>query len=96
MWLLFIHYSDRPLNEQVYWAACNGRTEELVRLLGEGADPNWQDKHGWTAVHWACINNHPRTLSVLVNSNANINIKGEDKDTPLHIACEEGYVCLYS
>ena len=84
---MYLHYSDGTLNRQVYCAA-HGHTEEVVRLLGEGADPNWQDKHGWTAVHLACINNHPRTLSVLVNSNSNINIKGEDKDTPLHIATQ--------
>ena len=89
--IVYLHYSHCPLNEQVYWAAYNGHTEEVVRLSGEGADPNWQSASGWTALHRACANNRHQILSVLVNSNANINIKSEDKNTPLHIACEEGY-----
>ena len=90
MVIVYLHYSPRPLNEQVYYAAYYGRTEEVVRLLGEGANPNWQDENGRTAVHWACINNRHQMLTVLVNSNANINIKDSYKDTPLHWACERG------
>ena len=85
------HYSLLPLDQQLTTVVLFGRTEEVVRLLGEGAEPNWQNVHGRTALHEACINNDPPTLSVLVNSNANIKIKDKDKETPLHIACEEGY-----
>ena len=35
---MYLHYSDGTLNRQVYWAA-HGPTEEVVRLLGEGAIP---------------------------------------------------------
>ena len=93
MVIVYLHYSHRhrPLNQQVYWAARDGRTEEVVRLLGEGADPNWQDMSGWTALHVACIYNHHQVLTVLVNSeHTNINIKDRDKDTLLHYACREG------
>ena len=80
MIIVYLHYSHLPLNEQLNWAAYEGRTEEVVRLLGRGADPNWQ-KGGWSALHWACYNNHPQMLTVLINSNANINIKDSDKYT---------------
>ena len=90
--VVYLHYSNLPLNQQVYYAALNGRTEEVVRLLREGANPNWQDGDGWTALHWACINNRHQMLSVLINSkHANINIKDSDKDTPLHFACRRGF-----
>ena len=64
MVIVYLHYSHLPLNEQLYYAAGNGRTEEVVRLLGEGADPNCLSEFGSTALHAACINNyHQSTLS---------------------------------
>ena len=90
MVIVYLHYSHQPLNQQVYYAARYGHTEEVVRLLGEGADPNWQDVSGWTALHWACIYNRHQILTVLINSKANINIKDSDKDTPLHKASSRG------
>ena len=90
---MYLHYSLLPLNKQVYWAAYEGHTEEVVRLLGRGADPNWQDVNGWTALHVACINNHHQMLTVMINSkHANINIKGRYKNTPLHKACGNGSI----
>ena len=93
MVIVYLHYSHRPLNQQVYWAANSGHTEEVVRLLGEGADPNWQNAHvyGQTALHAACYYNHHQTLSILINSkHANIDIKTRSKNTPLHMACSRG------
>ena len=90
MIIVYLHYSDYPLNELLWLAARDGRTEEVIRLLGEGADPNWQNEYGSTALHWACINNLHHALSVLINSNANINIKDGEKNTPLHFACRYG------
>ena len=91
MIIVYRHYSDRPLNEQVYWAAQYGRTEEVVRLLGKGADPNWQDGMGLCAVQVACYNNYHQILTVLINSNANINNRDEYfKAKPFHWACEGG------
>ena len=95
MVIVYLHYS--PLNEQVFYAACVGRTEDVVRLLGEGATPNWQDDYERNALHAACINNHHQMLSFLINSNhANINIKDRNKDTPLHHACRYGsFECVH-
>ena len=88
---VYLHYSKRPLNEQLWWAAYYGHTGEVVRLFRERADPNWQDEEGRTAVHVACLYNHHQTLSVLIGQHANINIKDRKKYTPLHIACRDGY-----
>ena len=87
--IVYLHCSDLPLNEQLWWAAHDGHTEEVVRLLGEGANPNWQDVDGWAAVHVACYYNHPQMLTVLISKHANINNK-DNKDTPLHYACMRG------
>ena len=93
MIIVYLHYSNYPLNQQVFYAAYEGHTEEVIRLLGEGADPNWQneDVFGRTALHEACIYNRHQTLTVLINSkHANINIKDSDKNTPLHNTCRNG------
>ena len=93
MIIVYLHYSHLPLNEQLWQAACYGHTEEVVRLLGEGANPNWLDSSGLTAVHWACYDNHPQMLSAMIRNdiNADPNIKtGDTKYTPLHYACERG------
>ena len=90
MIIVFLQYSDRPLNEQVYCAAREGHNEEVVRLLGEGADPNWQNEDGWTAVHAACAYNDHQMLTVLISKHANVNTKDRYKDTPLHWACRGG------
>ena len=93
MVIVYLHYSHLPLKEQVYYAAHGGHTEEVVRLLGRGADPNWQDVFGRTALHRACANNHHQMLTILVNSkHTNINIKDRYKNTPLHKACRYGYL----
>ena len=91
MIIVYLHYSHRPLNDQLYWAIHEGHTEEVFRLLEEGADPNWQNVDGRTALHMACFHNHHLILSVLINSNANINIKDGNTYTPLHWACRYGY-----
>ena len=90
MFIVYLHYSHLPLNEQLYWAARDGHTEEVVRLLGEGANPNWQDTAGSSAVHVACLNNHPQALTALLNNNGNLNIKTTWHDMPLHYACDRG------
>ena len=91
--IVYLHYSHLTLNEQLRDAAAGGLTEEVVRLLGEGADPNDRDDLGWTAVHCACINNNPQSLSVMLkNNNININLSTNSNSTPLHWACSSGYL----
>ena len=91
--IVYLHYSHLTRNEQLRDAARWGRgsTEEVVRLLGEGADPNDQDRRGWTAVHYACLYNNPQSLSVMLKEiNININLRTISNNTPLHIACRDG------
>ena len=90
--IVYLHYSHFTLNEQLRRAAGLGSTEEVVRLLGQGAYPNYQDPSGWTAVHCACIYNKHHSLSVILKKkNININLRTNiSNETPLHFACEYG------
>ena len=92
MVIVYLHYSHLTLNEQLSDAARWSSTEEVVRLLGEGADPNDPDDLGWTAVHYACIYNNPQSLSVILKGkHININLRDiSSNSTPLHFACEYG------
>ena len=88
--IVYLHYSHRTLNHQLWSAVKYGLTEEVVRLLGEGADPNGQDYSGRTAVHVACACN-PQVLNILLqHKHININLRDNSNDTPLHLACREG------
>ena len=87
--IVYLHYSHLTLNQQLRDAAIRGSTEEVVRLLGEGADPNDQDHDGWTAVH--CTTNNHHSLSVILKEkHININLRTNINNTPLHYACRNG------
>ena len=91
MVIVYLHYSHHTLNDQLRGAAEYGRTERVVRLLGEGADPNDQDQYGWTAVHIACYTNNHQILSILLeHKNIDVNVRTNINDTPLHVACGHG------
>ena len=57
----------------------------LVRdLITLGANLDWQDNVGWTALHW-CVNmNHPEFARMLIDAGADVNIQRKDGSTALH------------
>uniref|UniRef100_A0A7M4E6L0 Protein phosphatase 1 regulatory subunit n=1 Tax=Crocodylus porosus TaxID=8502 RepID=A0A7M4E6L0_CROPO len=58
----------------VFLAACSsGDTEEVLRLLERGADINYANVDGLTALHQACIDDNVDMVKFLVENGANIN-----------------------
>ena len=53
-----------------------------------GADLNWTDGTGWTALHWASI--RPHIMKVLLKSSPNINKQDASGSSPLHKTCKYG------
>ena len=57
----------------------------LVRdLITLGANLDWQDNRGWTALHWCAIRNHPEIARMLIEAGADVNIQDKYGMTALH------------
>ena len=57
----------------------------LVRdLIALGANVDWQNNNGWTALHWCAYNNHSRILGLLIDAGVDVNIQDNDGWAALH------------
>ena len=57
----------------------------LVRdLIVLGANVDWQNNNGCTALHWCAYNNHSRILGLLIDAGADVNIQQDNGWTALH------------
>ncbi|XP_074868490.1 protein phosphatase 1 regulatory subunit 12A isoform X5 [Carettochelys insculpta] len=77
----------------VFLAACSsGDTDEVLRLLERGADINYANVDGLTALHQACIDDNVDMVKFLVENGANINQPDNEGWIPLHAASSCGYL----
>uniref|UniRef100_A0A3Q3WJE3 Protein phosphatase 1 regulatory subunit n=1 Tax=Mola mola TaxID=94237 RepID=A0A3Q3WJE3_MOLML len=77
----------------VFLAACSsGDTEEVLRLLDRGADINYANVDGLTALHQACIDDNVDMVTFLVEHGAGINQPDNEGWIPLHAAASCGYL----
>ncbi|NXC09225.1 MYPT1 phosphatase, partial [Orthonyx spaldingii] len=77
----------------VFLAACSsGDTEEVLRLLERGADINYANVDGLTALHQACIDDNVDMVKFLVENGANINQPDNEGWIPLHATASCGYL----
>ena len=58
----------------------------LNYLIGKGADLNFQDKIGYSALHFASQNNHVGITEILINNGAELNIKDVYGNPPIWTA----------
>ncbi|OBT76495.1 hypothetical protein VF21_03944 [Pseudogymnoascus sp. 05NY08] len=59
-----------PLEEA---AAC-GDLFTVRLLLSSGADPNYRDREGWSAIHWAAEEGHFDVVLLLLKHGSNVNV----------------------
>ncbi|XP_077450651.1 protein phosphatase 1 regulatory subunit 12A isoform X1 [Stigmatopora argus] len=79
----------------VFLAACSsGDTEEVQRMLDRGADINYANVDGLTALHQACIDDNPDMVTFLVTHGASINQPDNEGWIPLHAAASCGYLAI--
>uniref|UniRef100_A0A8C5FG87 Protein phosphatase 1 regulatory subunit n=1 Tax=Gadus morhua TaxID=8049 RepID=A0A8C5FG87_GADMO len=77
----------------VFLAACSsGDAEEVLRMLERGADINYANVDGLTALHQACIDDNVDMVTFLVEHNASINQPDNEGWIPLHAAASCGYM----
>ena len=51
-------------------------------------DLDFQDKHGWTALHWALKNNNMDVVEALIKGGTKLDIQDSSGMTALHMASE--------
>jgi len=81
--------SSQSLDENALNIAAFGGKKELSELLiKNGADVNFKDVYGITALHSAARTNHPDIIELLIKNKADVNIKNKSDETPLYYASE--------
>ncbi len=85
---LLVHTVDNFGRTALHMAAINGWTNTAKFLLEKVADPNLQDKNGWTTVHYAakCPVDNVEMLKLLLKKH---DLKG--MVSSLHYI----YICFY-
>lgn len=71
------------MDQQLIASAENGKTDDVLALLQDGADINATDDQGRTAVMAATYNNQVDTVKTLIQKGADINIRDNNLDNVL-------------
>ena len=78
-------------NDDLLRAAARGNLNQVRRQLDEGADIDYRDEVGQTALALAAQNGHVPVVQELINRGAAINVLRTDGRTPLHMAAGSGH-----
>ncbi|ORX94236.1 hypothetical protein K493DRAFT_283954 [Basidiobolus meristosporus CBS 931.73] len=81
-----INGQDEDGTTPLIHSACWGYLEVAYALLEAGADPDAQDKSGWTALMWATNNHHDGIVATLVDHGASTASKSTKGRTVLDFA----------
>src|SRR5262249_42665871 len=72
-------------------AARSGNLAVVRRILRAGADVNYRNKDGETALHFAAVKDSPEIARTLIQGGADLNLQAHrTKETPLHQAAIRG------
>ena len=77
--------------EPLYEASKEGKTDEVKKLLAEGANINsTTDYYSETPLHFAAENGQTEVVQLLIDKGADLNAKAKWERTPLHGAAKTG------
>lgn len=79
------------MEEDILAYAMAGKLKDIIRLLGEGYDPNYQNDDGWTALMWASKRGHIDVVTTLLEFDADPDIINNDNKTALWYSVCEGH-----
>ena len=96
----FVQYCENILNEPlklkqhktllIAVSKCGKNLEFFEKVIRMGADINWVDKKGFTALMGACSSGNYEMCRRLIELGANVNAADNDHYTALHHLCEKG------
>ena len=70
----------------LYWAADEGRYEDVKRMLESGAFASRRTRYDWTPLHMAVDKNHTGIVELLLSYNADVNARSDVRKSPLDMA----------
>ena len=76
----------RAAGTQLHVAAFSDNDKTAAVLIGEGANVNEKNQHGWTPLRSAIFNDSEKVADLLIKRGANMRVANEDGETFLHIA----------
>jgi uncharacterized protein len=74
---------DRDGRTPLMRATINTRLDTMRLLLDSGANPDIQDKGGWSALHFAAQEQSAEAIELLVSHGATVDIADSHGNTPL-------------
>jgi ankyrin repeat protein len=86
------HHLDKQLFNTVRNASAP--VDDVVKLLGKGADPNRRGKCGSTPLERAAANGHFEIAKLLLDAGADTSIRSDADTTPLFMAAAYGHLAI--
>lgn len=87
-----MHDEDHDLNERLRLAIIHQNHQEVRRLIASGADPNWTDGIGYSALHNAAVFwGEPAAIAMIADAGADVAMRTPEGHTPLAIAVLRGH-----
>lgn len=77
---------DELDRSKLHYAANNGSSLLVLKLINDGIDINAQDAIGFTPLHFASQNSHFAIIDLLLEYNANPNLHDKQGNGPLWVA----------
>ena len=81
---------DEKGHSRLMREALHGNTEEVQKLIDQGAEVNQKDHNGRTALMFAVINSHYETVKMLLEHGADVNVRSNGGGTALMGAASAG------
>ena len=78
---------------KIWWQRvhCQNGNQDLAKLfINQGADQNYENMDGFTAVNIAAKNSHDLVCKLLADTGADLNILDMQGNPPLYYVCQEG------
>jgi ankyrin repeat protein len=69
---------NKLLNESLFKATAKGSLKKVKSLIAQGADINFQDKHGASVLMQAVIHNNTKIVLLLLDLKVNVDLADKD------------------
>ncbi|KAF7510396.1 hypothetical protein GJ744_006675 [Endocarpon pusillum] len=90
----YINDADLLGRAALHWAACQGDSSLVKKLLCCGADPDIRDRDGKTPLHMAAGLGHSEAAASLIAAGANVEVQDLFGATPMHHAAMQGQTAI--